>query len=1641
MAATVAASGVAAIGPTTTEASASFSDVSTTYNFYDEVMNLSARGIINGFEDGTFRPGDNVTRGQAAKILAGILGLDTKNVKNPGFKDVPTSHPYYGAIAALANAGIISGYEDDTYRSGEPVQRNHMAKILAGAFKLNPSSESTNPFTDVRSDYKNYILALYENGITTGKTATTFDGASNVTRGQLAAFVVRAENVKSSNQQEQQLTLTIENVSDNNIQTSVGELKIASSLKSIFNSKNASALAGANVKAVVSNGVITGISSITLNAAGSEGKSVVFDGGNATIQGTVTVNADYVAVNNVTVTGNVTITNKVNNGFSAEGLVTNNELVIEEAADQVASLNGFMAATSIKGPKIDLKKSKIKSIHVKRNNVSLASDTKLSEVKVAAKVSSIEVNANAEKVTINVTVNLEVKGTATIDQLTIQQAVELVLNVAGQVKELVAGNKDAKVEVGVNVAIDSLVIPAGSDIASIIKNYNSVKEKIKNIKDDKGAEVKPGNSSGGSSGGGSGGSGGTTPKENFKLSIMHTNDSHANLDNIAKTVTAVKEVRTEKPNSLLLNAGDVFSGTLYFTEFKGQADLQFMNLMKYDAMTFGNHEFDLGLEGHQALVDFIKGAQFPFVSSNVNFEADEKFTGLFSDLISSEPENGKIYNGIIKEINGEKVGIFGLTTAETKDLSSPGAITFEDYIEEAEKAVKAFEGQGVDKIIAITHIGYDDNAAVDNDLTLAKEVEGIDVIVGGHSHTTLKQPVVVAEDATPTVIVQTGASNSNLGVLDVEFDQKGVVTKHAGQLIAIGSQEEDAEAKEILAPYKEKVNQLAQQEIGITAEVALENPRTNGDNSQPSVRKNETVLGNLIADGMLAKAREVVSGKNIIMALQNGGGIRAGINAGPITVGEVITVLPFNNTLAVMDVTGAELKQAFEISVGQYPLENGGFLHVAGGKVQFDSSKPAGQRVVSLQYKDEQGNYVDVQDDVMYTVATNAFTAQGGDGYTVFKAAYDAGRVTDLGLSDWENFAEHLKGLEKIPTATEGRIVDVNGAVVEPEPNPNPITSFYNSNPENLLVSQIARYDSEVGATGTEILAYDATRNLAFVTNGAVSGFDILSFSNLKSGELTEVPSSKRVLLSEFEIENVDDITSIASHPTEDLIAITAVSNPKTDAGYIVFATKDGQYVNHVEVGALPDMVTFTPDGKKAIVANEGEPAEDYSVDPEGSISIIDLEDNYEVTTLTFTESLLDTKVRWESYVASGDSALVQLEPEYITVSDDSTTAYVSLQENNAIATIDLENGVILSVKGLGVKDHSVEGNEIDAHNKDGINIQKLPLLSYYMPDAINTFTVGGKTYIITPNEGDSRDWEAYGEETELEEIEDKIKLKEDNYAGYTQDELDAFMENELKKLEKIKLAKENGLNGNGEYEALYAFGGRSFSIFDATTMDLVFDSGSQFEKIIAEKLPQYFNVDNEEVEMDNRSDNKGPEPESAIVGEVNGKTYAFIGLERFSGIMVYDLTDVTSPDFVTLISSRDFSQDVAGDVSPEGLVFIPAEKSPTGKALLVATHEISGTVAVYELGQAVPAQEISEDDFSGTVEQPKVYEGNVKVDISNVGSLQNAEIKGDLILTGTISDEITFSNITVEGNLDLSALDGNTTNFTGITVKGDTIL
>lgn len=509
----------------------------------------------------------------------------------------------------------------------------------------------------------------------------------------------------------------------------------------------------------------------------------------------------------------------------------------------------------------------------------------------------------------------------------------------------------------------------------------------------------------------------------YELSIMHTNDTHAALKYAPNRATAIKQVRAEKPNALLIDAGDVFSGSLYFNEFKGQADLKLMNYMKYDLMVPGNHEFDLGTEaGHKELSQFVRYANFPFVSSNVDYSNDQYMKNLYRDETTEKAFNGRLYEGVIKVVDGKKIGFFGLTTEDTANIASPGPIQFQNYIEEAKKAVKAFEDMGIDQIVAVSHLGFDDNPNIDNDQILAAEVDGIDIIIGGHTHSRLNAPVVVTEGKSePTLIVQAFQYSELLGTLDVEFDKDGKIVAHEGRLIDVKALEPDVRAVQLLAPFKEEVDRISNEPIGVSLTAPLLNPRFS-DPSDVSVRANETALGNLIADGMLAKAKEFDA--NVIAAVQNAGGIRAGIDEGPVTTGEVITVLPFGNTLSIMELKGSELLAALERSVSVYPRENGGFLQVSGLKVEFDSSKPANERIVKVTYNDGT-NDVAIDPNGTYKVATNYYTATGGDNFVEFEAAFKDGRVNDLGLSDWENLRDHMLSIGEITPTVEGRVVDV----------------------------------------------------------------------------------------------------------------------------------------------------------------------------------------------------------------------------------------------------------------------------------------------------------------------------------------------------------------------------------------------------------------------------------------------------------------------------------------------------------------------------------------------------------------------------------------------------------------------------------------
>jgi len=479
------------------------------------------------------------------------------------------------------------------------------------------------------------------------------------------------------------------------------------------------------------------------------------------------------------------------------------------------------------------------------------------------------------------------------------------------------------------------------------------------------------------------------------LTILHTNDTHAHLDNVAARCTLTTRLRNESAQSdvLLLDAGDVFAGTPYFSLYKGQADLWYMKYLKYDAMCLGNHEFDKGTE---ILGEFVKNADFPVLCANFDFSKAGELSG-------------HVGKWTIIERGNAKYGVFGITTEETAEISRPGPdVAIKDHITWAKKAVEYFRGKGVNKIIALTHIGWDE------DIELAGQVEGIDIIVGGHSHTVpVHYPEVVTKFSSPTVVVQAGCFDRYLGRFDVEFDGDGEIVQGVkGQLVAIDdSIPADKEASYKLDEYKEPLAKLMQKAAGSTL-VEL-------DGEGEHVRTRETNLGNMVADAMLDKGRYV----NAVIALVNGGGIRSSLPAGDISLKQVYEVLPFDNYMVSTDVSGAQLIGVLENGVSQVGKVAGRFLQVAGLRYKWDAGAEPGKRIVSAEVRTLEG-YKPVEAGKVYRVVTTDYVAGGGDGFTDIKAA--ANQI-NMGFPLTDLVSEYLNDHSPVNPGVEGRIIRIEG--------------------------------------------------------------------------------------------------------------------------------------------------------------------------------------------------------------------------------------------------------------------------------------------------------------------------------------------------------------------------------------------------------------------------------------------------------------------------------------------------------------------------------------------------------------------------------------------------------------------------------------
>ncbi|WP_413698575.1 choice-of-anchor I family protein [Psychromonas sp. KJ10-10] len=534
-----------------------------------------------------------------------------------------------------------------------------------------------------------------------------------------------------------------------------------------------------------------------------------------------------------------------------------------------------------------------------------------------------------------------------------------------------------------------------------------------------------------------------------------------------------------------------------------------------------------------------------------------------------------------------------------------------------------------------------------------------------------------------------------------------------------------------------------------------------------------------------------------------------------------------------------------------------------------------------------------------------------------------------------------------------------------------------------------------------EIVTYDKMTQQTFVVNAQSGKIDVLNSKDIQHPTLNTSLDIKSDLKKHL---NVDAGATNSVDVKNGLLAIAIEAENKTDAGWVAFYNSQNlSFINAVYVGALPDMLTFTANGKQLVVAIEGEPSNDnYAIDPDGEVAIIDIDWHKgqlstEVTRITFDDFNLGAKRHSElpkQVVLNGYNASVaqDIEPEYIAINNKARKAYVALQENNAIAVIDLKTKSIEKIMALGFKDHMLAGNEFDGNNKDKkANIKNEPALGQYQPDSIATVRIKHNDYLLTANEGDDRsDWLIEVPQMQCEmanfyyNLDDKACADDINLADAFDKEVYNPQRNKLDlshfekdgkyqdAVQQVKFShsatQEFGdIDGDGKIDRLMTFGGRSFSIWDMKTETLVFDSGSDFELITAEKYGKQFNQSNSKLKSEDRSDNKGPEPEAITTGVIHGQTYAFIGLERMGGIMVYNISNPSEAKFVQYLNNRNLNVDPkdnkdsngdgieeyqidAGDLGPEGFKFVSAKDSPTNSPILIVGNEVSGTTSFYSI-------------------------------------------------------------------------------------------
>jgi secreted PhoX family phosphatase len=476
----------------------------------------------------------------------------------------------------------------------------------------------------------------------------------------------------------------------------------------------------------------------------------------------------------------------------------------------------------------------------------------------------------------------------------------------------------------------------------------------------------------------------------------------------------------------------------------------------------------------------------------------------------------------------------------------------------------------------------------------------------------------------------------------------------------------------------------------------------------------------------------------------------------------------------------------------------------------------------------------------------------------------------------------------------------------------------YREDDKQMRLSHQVSYENAF----SEISAYDAVNNRVYATNSNQQGVLVLEF----------VDENTLDSINFIDVSAFGEPTSVAVH--NGVLAVSVPNVVAQNPGRVLFYDASYNLLNNVVVGALPDMITYTSNGNYLVVANEGEPSDDYTVDPDGTVSVINLSSGVAsatVQTANFDAYTIATLPGVRIFGNGTTDVSADMEPEFVAINSDDTKAYVVCQENNAIAVVDIATATVENVIALGYKDYSLAQNAIDASDDDNMigNFQQWDnVYGMYQPDAIQLVEIGGTEYILTANEGDARDYAAYSEEARVSDVVlDPTVFP--NAATLQQDD----------QLGRLKITTSQGdIDNDGDFDELYSYGGRSFTIWDLNG-NIVFDSGNEFGQILAENFSGNYAA--------NRDDDKGSEPESIAVGVVGGRTFAYIGLERAAGVMVYDITDPANANFVNYFNKNGV------DESPEGLVFIPASESPTGTPFLMSTNEpanLNGSISMYNV-------------------------------------------------------------------------------------------